>query len=568
MDKINRDEIKKIVDDIQKLSDQHRGSLDLIQENIYLEENRLFIEYFNQQILQIDTLKDTKEAELLKYKITRSFQQLPAICERTEQALKSKKEAENQKLIDSLKEENKETINQLNILEKHLQFCSKSLPKSNLQNAVDDALKNNKEFQKNIQLEKDPIQFEKSITDINRIINHANELIDKAQIEFSGIVVKQIKKSPASAEKKNNILLREFPNRTEHKETQKLIAKAKSKKRKMLIIGLGILASLIIALLIIAPIINESIQWEKAVSLNTEKSYDMYLFDYPDGKHTSEAKVLKEDAVWDYAKQTNKATDFATYLYKYKNGKYIDEAEKLMEIAFWEEQKKENTLGSYVAYLRKYPTGKFVTEAKDKKDDKLWENARKENSYYDLLNFIDKNPGSKYIKAAQDSLEPVLWSTIINYRRNDIYEYLLEESYKTYLKEYPNSIHSDEAKDSLESILWKKAIDGNYESLIEEYIANCRHCKHIVKAKEMLKHSKILDYRTADYYTTITIGNQRWLAENMRFETSSGSWCYKKNEDNCSEYGRFYTFEAAKKACPEGWHLPSSREWQELYDCM
>mgnify|MGYP003309865623 CR=1 FL=1 len=61
------------------------------------------------------------------------------------------------------------------------------------------------------------------------------------------------------------------------------------------------------------------------------------------------------------------------------------------------------------------------------------------------------------------------------------------------------------------------------------------------------------------------------MAENLNYAMNPGeqSWCgggehKSKNEGDCSVYGRLYTWEAALRVCPEGWHLPDSTEWKTL----
>ncbi|MDR2582260.1 MAG: hypothetical protein LBC75_02130 [Fibromonadaceae bacterium] len=54
-----------------------------------------------------------------------------------------------------------------------------------------------------------------------------------------------------------------------------------------------------------------------------------------------------------------------------------------------------------------------------------------------------------------------------------------------------------------------------------------------------------------------------WMTENLNCKVA-GSECYDKNESYCNTYGRLYTWEAAKKACSGGWHLPTDDEWEAL----
>ena len=53
------------------------------------------------------------------------------------------------------------------------------------------------------------------------------------------------------------------------------------------------------------------------------------------------------------------------------------------------------------------------------------------------------------------------------------------------------------------------------------------------------------------------------MAENLNYKTTKRC-CYNNNAVNCEKYGRLYNWDAALKACPLGWHLPSDVEWKTL----
>lgn len=78
----------------------------------------------------------------------------------------------------------------------------------------------------------------------------------------------------------------------------------------------------------------------------------------------------------------------------------------------------------------------------------------------------------------------------------------------------------------------------------------------------------LTDSRDGQSYKWVRIGNKIWMAENLNYSTSIGSWCYDNKENNCGIYGRLYNWETAKKVCPAGWHLPNESEWNKLIDFL
>ena len=102
------------------------------------------------------------------------------------------------------------------------------------------------------------------------------------------------------------------------------------------------------------------------------------------------------------------------------------------------------------------------------------------------------------------------------------------------------------------------------------------------KVKAEPNKGTFTDTRDGDTYKWVRIGEQVWMVDNLRYAQgkyiiSKSEWdnlednnydaayCwYDNNTSNKQKYGALYTYAAAKKACPTGWHLPSDNEWTKL----
>lgn len=73
-----------------------------------------------------------------------------------------------------------------------------------------------------------------------------------------------------------------------------------------------------------------------------------------------------------------------------------------------------------------------------------------------------------------------------------------------------------------------------------------------------------VDTRDNQSYKWIKIKNKIWMCENLRYIPDYGY--YRKKYSIFKKYRKaiYYTYSAAQKVVPKGWHLPSTAEFREL----
>ncbi len=133
----------------------------------------------------------------------------------------------------------------------------------------------------------------------------------------------------------------------------------------------------------------------------------------------------------------------------------------------------------------------------------------------------------------------------------------------------------------------------------------CNSSDALLARIEVLENSEsiilsdgFIDERDSTHYSVVKIGNQIWMAENLKYlpsvvgprTDSKTEPCYyvynyngksvdeAKATENYQTYGVLYNWPAAmageassdanpsgvQGVCPDGWHLPSDAEWKEL----
>ena len=106
---------------------------------------------------------------------------------------------------------------------------------------------------------------------------------------------------------------------------------------------------------------------------------------------------------------------------------------------------------------------------------------------------------------------------------------------------------------------YKCVIDAGCESLYPNLKYLCEHENNL----DAPVTGYMKDFRDNQVYSTVQVDGLEWMSENLNYRIM-GSRCLLDKNANCDKYGRLYSWNTAKEACPSGWRLPRQQEWVDL----
>lgn len=137
----------------------------------------------------------------------------------------------------------------------------------------------------------------------------------------------------------------------------------------------------------------------------------------------------------------------------------------------------------------------------------------------------------------------------------------------------------DDGTNSFETIIG--GLSSNTTYYVKAYATNSEGTGYSEeKAITTLRSGTFTDNRDGATYQWVEMGNQIWMAENLSYIPYVSSYLddhgifvynYKgssvweaKGTVEFNTYGCLYSGDVSVNACPDGWHLPSREEWDEL----
>ena len=213
--------------------------------------------------------------------------------------------------------------------------------------------------------------------------------------------------------------------------------------------------------------------------------------------------------------------------------------------------------------------GQYIFISKQSEDN-IWVSTQTKDSISGYSTYLRQFPSGKYTKQTLQRIKELEDNQAWNIA---LHKDLLSE-YFGYTQRFPNGLHIKEVWKKIEELeKGKENISFPQKNEIEKVAPKI---KKVPKKKQAsVTHSKFgtfTDPRDDQMYKTVELNGKTWLAENLNYDVGTGCSIYQKptgflgfgKKEAIDGYGRLYTWEAAQKACPPGWSLPTDEDWQEM----
>ena len=132
--------------------------------------------------------------------------------------------------------------------------------------------------------------------------------------------------------------------------------------------------------------------------------------------------------------------------------------------------------------------------------------------------------------------------------------------------EKPAELSSSSYEERSSGEMQEHILPNTIDSSMKVPVVRCR-----TDSTDTCEYGTLTDERDGQTYKTVKIGGLWWMAENLNYAyllptdtLDSSSFCYNDSLEYCEKYGRLYTWYAALKVCPSGWHLPWYLEYETL----
>lgn len=193
----------------------------------------------------------------------------------------------------------------------------------------------------------------------------------------------------------------------------------------------------------------------------------------------------------------------------------------------------------------------------------------KEHAYYDVIQTVEENYKDGLLngvrKVFNGNGSPSEEESYKNGLKDGIFKSFIDDGTLISEKSYKNDMKDGSFKEFNRKGMLRKVKNYKEGALIGSLKVYNEDGQLVSEGKEHALY--FTDPRDNQSYPVVSIGNQVWMSAKLNYKTNF-SYCFNDDESYCSKTGRLYTWNAAKTACPAGWHLPSREEFNTLFEVI